>query len=628
MKKLIYIIGILMFLSGPLYPWQGHAASDTAPQDISCEGDVVVQQQICQLSSRLKYALRGKGNEGLDWGSGFGATDPKQVGQDLYLKVYNKTQANTMGEAIKATAAQYGMPPERMSLILGGDITPIMERSPLMRVEDAVKIYNSMIATYNDKKDTQDVQATISAKVEPSEMFANGDLSDSGFDLINDLNNIEIILFQKNDLVTFGGTFSPSETPESTTPTPETPTPQTPIANTPVNTNGAPPSASGGATQPATQTAAGLPSTVKAKEPFANPFAATAEDKSKIFAGGMNPNQCFAGQNLDQALGNFARDSATNPKLQSTYVPPVAATALTSGTNTGGENAAGGNQSNAAAGGSGLGAGPAVPVPTGAETPPVATVPPAPAGDYTSPPLCDQIVCLSLDFVMKKATAAFNKTDNCIQCHVQFINEALEKTISHSLIPAKATGNLGESGLCKNAAGIGLGSVGMNISVNIIPMVTPVKDDLLKLGNITDEWDKYAQLNGAWNYDEKNRRILGAAKSGQPVDESPIPSDAERMLEVAITNAPDTATQAQIMNSASQAIAAQQNNEAQNMLVAEISKSAYEEVDTLKALTDEMDAMNTYFQGFQNQMRTLLEDVPGLISSKACVKIKSKQECT
>lgn len=622
MKKIVYTIGILMFLSGPLHPWIGQAADN--PQEQSCN---VLTDPSCRLSTRIEYALRGEGNKGLDWGQSFGATDPKEVGQNLYLMVYEKAQTKTLGAAIKATAEQYGMPPERMALILEGDITPIMERSPMMRIDQAIQIYNSMVATYNDKKNSLDVQATVNAKIEPNEMFADGDLSNSGFDLINDLNNIEIILFKKNDPVTFGGQYSAAESSGgSTTPGGTTPAgSQVPGGALPVDISGTPsgkvPTARPGAasaTKPLDQTK---------KPPIQNPFQAAGENKSGVFAGGINPNQCFASQGIDKAMNNFVTEAASNPKLQSTFAEKSSGGAGATAGATGTPGAAG--TSGVPAGLGDLTGDAAVAALLDAATdPPIAPPASAPADDYSTPPLCGDVICVTLDFIEKPATAAFNKTDNCIQCHVQFINESLQKTISHSLIPAKATGNLGESGLCKNASGKALGAVGMNVSVNFVPVITPVKDDLITLGNITDEWDKYAELNGAWKYNEKKRKMLEAQQSGQPEAKTPSVPEIEKMLEVELANAPDGATQAQVADKAAQAFAAQKTTEAQQMLVAEIAKDAYSEVDTYKALDDEMKAMNQAFDGFRKQILTLLVEVPGLVSSKSCEKLKHKEACT
>lgn len=604
MKKVIYTIGFLMFLSGPLAPLMIHAAvDDSSSQDQSCN---VLKDPACRVSTRIEYALRGKGNKGLDWGNSFGATDPAKVGQDMYLIVYKSTQSDTLGDAIKATAAQYGLPPERMSLILGGDITPILERSPLMRIEDAVKIYNQMVATYNDKKNTLQVAATLKAKVEPNEMFADGDVGNSGFDLINDLNNIEIILFQKNDLVTFGGTYSGSSSDEAATSTDPTASTTT-TGNLPIDLSG-----TTGGSQGDDQGKDGE----KPAPPPADPFASTKEDKSKAFVGGINPSQCFAGDKIDKALDEFPRAAAKNKKLK---FPPLKEPD---------EKPKAGDVNNTDGGAGGASSDIGIPTPA-ATTPPAA--PPlqaAPPGDYSSPPLCEDLICLSIEFVKKPAVASFNKTDNCIQCHVQYIVEGMQKTISHSLIPAKASGNLGESGLCKNASGTALGSIGMNISINVVPIVTPAKDDLVTLGNITDEWASYAAKNGAWNYGEKERRRLEALKTGKPVDTSAIPDTIERQLLIEISNAPDNSSQAEVQAKSRTADDTAKAQATQEQLVAEISKDAYGQVDTLKALDDEMKAMNKYFDGFQKSMRTLLEDVPGIASTKACVKLNETKVCT
>lgn len=609
MKKKLYILAFLVVIGGLLVPLLQPvlvSAEDDA-QEQSCN---VIEDPSCRLTSRIEYALRGKGNKGLDWGDSFGATDPKDVGQNLYLMIYEKTQAVTMGDAIQATADQYGMPAPRMLLILGGDITPILERNPMMRVEEAIAIYNEIRETYEEKKDSLDLEATISTKIEPSEMFADGDVDNSGFDLINDLNNIEIILFQKNEDTTIGGALSSGgsggEAPPGATEQPL----QTPSGNIPIDL-GTPTGMAPSSSDTAAQTAA--------ESPVNNPFANQDEDKSAIFVSGINPNQCFSTKSLDNALDDFATRASTDLRLKSTYKGQ---------TPSAGDSTDGGTTPTSGTGSSGVGSADidvAAPDVSPSGLPPVQ---PAPAGDYTTPPICEDIVCISLDFIMKPATPAFDKVDNCIQCHVQYINQSLEKTISHSLIPSKATGNLGESGMCKNAAGTALGAVGMNVSINLVPIVTPPKDDLVTLGNIADEWNKYAEKNGFWNYNEDERKKLEAKNTGKPYIPAPTVSDAERMLTIAIKNAPDNATQDEIIKATFDAYVNQKEQESQEMLVLGISKDAYGEVDPMKALDDEMKQMNKYFDGFRKQFLTLLQDVPGLVATKACVKLNDKQQCT
>jgi hypothetical protein len=485
-----------------------------------------------------------------------------------------------------------------------------------------------MVATYNDKKDSLQIEATLKAKVEPNEMFADGDLGNSGFDLINDLNNIEIILFLKKDLVTFGGTYSPGgDQGAAAVNTAPAASPVT-TGTLPVNLTGTTVTTGNQNNNANTGASAGTDGTGSSNNPITpqkSPFDTVTENKSDSFVGSLNPSQCFAGVKVDTALEKFAKDAATNDKLKSAPQNNSGGTGGSAVNSQAGAATNGGQTSPVAGGGL-----PNIDVPSAANTvPPVA--PPlkaAPPGDYSAPPLCDNIICMSLDFVMKPATASFNKVDNCIQCHVQYINDGLQKTISHSLIPAKASGNLGESGLCKNAAGTALGSVGMNVSINLVPVITPAKDDLVTLGNITDEWSSYSSKYGGWTYGEKERRRLEALKINKPVDTSPIPDTIERQLMIEINNSPDNSSQGDVLSKARTADDTAKIADAQEELVAEISKDAYGQVDTLKALDDEMKSMNKYFDGFQRSMRTLLEDVPGLASTKACVKLNDTKECT
>lgn len=606
MKRLIYTIGILMFLSAPVHPWIGFAEDSVSPDPATC---VPNEDVTCAEAIQNAYALKDSAEKNLEWGQSFGETDPKKVGQNLYLMVYKKASGDTLSEAIIATANQYGIPPGKMSMILSGNIKPILERAPLMTVERATDIYNQIIRTYNDKKESADLQATIEAMFVPNEMFSDGDLDNSGFDLINDLDNIEIILFQKADEVSFGGDYSgPGSEKGGVTP----PTP--PIGENipvPIDLNG--PGGGGGGDQP-------VPAKPEAAKPnLNNPFQQADEDKGPVFVGGVNPNQCFATQDLDQALDNFSQDAQTNSKLKSRFDPAKDLAKIDKS-----PGSANKGNSSGPAGGSGLN----VPIPGVSDVAPTPNVPEAPAGDYSQPALCDDIICLTIEFIEKPVTPGFNKTDNCIQCHVQYINDGLRKTLSHNLIPGKASGNLGESGLCKNSAGISLGRIGMSVNLSIVPIVTPVKNDLMSLGNIGDEWDKYASKYGGWNYDEKKKRDLVSKATGKPVDTSPLMSDVERMLEVQLANSNDNTTIGQIMAQTADGYDAKKARETQEQLVAEVANDAYGEIDTLRVLDEQMQQMNQFFEGFKNQIRTLNEDVPGLNSSKACVKLQNKQQCT
>ena len=68
MKRIIYTIGFLMFLSGPLAPLTMRAVSVDTVTDAMKSG-------ISKVTDRIDNALHGKGSEGLDWGKSIGMTD-------------------------------------------------------------------------------------------------------------------------------------------------------------------------------------------------------------------------------------------------------------------------------------------------------------------------------------------------------------------------------------------------------------------------------------------------------------------------------------------------------------------------------------------------------------------------
>ena len=169
-----------MFLSGPFNPLISFA--DDHKEDPLCEG---ARWWECPTfwTSPVESWLQGavsNDDKGLDWGTSFTSGKSKSpgvfIGKDLYLIIYKDVHTDPIADAVKATAEQYGLPPDRMFLILGGDLTPIMDRAPTMRIEDATRIYNQMIATYNDRKDSADLEADIRTKITPREIFADGDL--------------------------------------------------------------------------------------------------------------------------------------------------------------------------------------------------------------------------------------------------------------------------------------------------------------------------------------------------------------------------------------------------------------------------------------------------------------------
>jgi hypothetical protein len=610
-KKIIYTIGFLMFLSGPLHPLFGQAADNSLSEKERCEFS---PNPDCRFDA----------NEGLDWGDSFGATDPNKVGKDLYKIIYKKTQVDTTDKAMQATAEQYGMQVEKMRLIVGGNITPILERNPLMRVEDASQIYNQMASAYQDKKNSIDLEANIKAKVEPNEIFADGDLGNSGFDLINDLNNIEIILFKKADLVDIGGQYSPgSSGSDNGTPVPT----QASAGNKAPNSGGGNPSGSKSQSGSGSTNGAGSSSSSAPKSPF---DSATTENKEQVL-NGFNPNQCFSDNKAKKALDDFQKDLQNNDKLKSNYEPGQGGSNGSSG------NSGNGNGGNSTKGGSNNGNNNTSPNNQNSNNK-NQEIPAAKPDNWDQNPLCNDIFCMTLEFVSKPVTPEFDKTDNCIQCHVQYINDSLQKTISHSLIPGKATGNMGESGLCKNASGTALGSVGMNVSLSVVPIMTPVKNEMadlsLDMGISRSGKEMVTKTGLEWDLlkckqDPRSCLDKKVKQAKDPNDKTPAPSDLERELLVAVNTASDNASTVTVWNNGASAAQLNTNITGSGNVLAAVADEAMGQAQTYQALDLQMKQMNDFFSAFLKLYQSIIE-VEGASnnSTKACVKLNQKEACS
>lgn len=606
-KKIVYTIGILMMISGWIKPMAGFAQNQDGGNE-----DAAFCNAFKDPFCKADFIKREMGDENTDWGTSFGETDPAEVGQDLYLMIYQKTEGAALDEALQATAKQFGMTEPKVRAILGGDITPILEKQPGLYVDQAERMYRNIYDSYERNKERADLRAQVKAQIEPNEIFVNDDLDDSGFDLINDLNNIEQILFQENDDITIGGSGSgggDDEEGEENTGSSSSGSSDggNEINETPIDTSGGGPVTGNGQTGGSDD------------EPIENAFE--AEDQSAVdesFFGGINPNQCFTDNNFAEQLNEFEENAANNSQYPNQNKKP----------NSGEEE---NNQQNTTSGNGSIAPDslenwltPQLPPdsPTSANP-----VPPAPAADWSKPSLCDDIICITLEIISEPVAATFQEDDNCIACHVQYINDKLQKTVSHNLIPAKATGNLGESSLCKDASGTSLGSVSLNIAFTAVPIVTPPKDDLINLGNITDEWNQFAARNGAWNYGEKNRRAEDAEANGTELDTSPIMSRAEREYLVAVAKVADNTPQSEVIDRANKEILYQTATETYEVAVAGVAKQAFGRSSVYDTLLEEMESMNTYFEGFRKLMQSLNEDVPGMNSTKSCSLLMEKKEC-
>lgn len=96
---------------------------------------------------------------------------------------------------------------------------------------------------------------------------------------------------------------------------------------------------------------------------------------------------------------------------------------------------------------------------------------------------CNDVYCIEVKFVNESDdaevdTERYEETENCIACHIQFIKERLEETMSKSLVPSKITMNWFEDATCKDAGKM------INLDLNVYAIKKPID---LDPGDDTDD---------------------------------------------------------------------------------------------------------------------------------------------
>ena len=640
MKKLLYTIGIMMFASAALSPL---ISTISSAQFSGADKDVPFS--TARLSSKLIEATGL--NPAANWAEIFGTKDEKEVGQDLYMLIYKKTQDEPEKKAFKNTAGKYGMSEADLVLVLNGNYTNLLKKKPGMRQEELIAKISEIQQIAKEEKELQSLQADIKASVEPNEIFANGDLTDSGFDLINDLQIIENLLFLKSDPIDVGKDYVASESGAEPTP-PETPAPPAgtpPGGTTPGGHTPASPSVTPAGTQEENPAGTQESGAVVPGQPPAGGGGATggapagegAAAGATTAEGKLNPNSCFAGTSVDAALKDFdeKKKTDTNYKDNSANQPASPKSSTTGGSGTGGAGGSGSpGGSDAGSGGSGGAAGGEGPTGTASAflaikpetTPPVQ---PAPAATWTKPKECTDVFCMYVNFISAPMTTKYKTSDNCIACHAEKINDILKKVINTTLIPSKAPGNLGESAKCKKAMSIGFGSISMFMYATPMPILTPPNDDLVFGTNIEDDWYNYCNTVA---FPFSCRKQAPPASLNESKYEIP-PSVVDMVSKDATLNASGSTTFAVLAKKIDAATTGFEQAKNVGMQQYSVAQGADKAIGFYNPLKSELEQMNYYFANIRDILHSLHEkagegDIPHNIPGpQACIDIKNKKEC-
>jgi hypothetical protein len=434
-------------------------------------------------------SYRAWSEENSSWKSIFSNTSTP--GKNLYKFMGKKLVVSPGNKAISVIASNYHLTDNEALSAVKGDISVLFNNSPNMRrltTADAAKMQKQIQDDYTSYKELFDIQEEVDTSISPTEMFSNGDLEDSGFDLIYDLGVMEKILFGSPSVGASGQPLSEAE------------------GNIASFLDTIP------AVDPATipTVANANPGPVSITETTGTDANGKPKKQAEIKVGDKvlpteiaDADVCPTDNKLADASKNFDKNNPTKPN--------------------GGKPAGNGNDPSNGDGN----AGDAGNQDNGAQTfTPENPIPPAksdakkigfcgdvPAND-ASPAFASMDseggpaagagafgfsvkVALCIKIEMIKEAAYDSSGSSCIKCEIEKINKALNSTLSQSMIPNKTTGNLMESATCKKS----FGSL-LDFKVHLVgsPLPAEPADDVIFGKNAIAEWNKFVEASKPYGF--------------------------------------------------------------------------------------------------------------------------------
>lgn len=546
----------------------------------------------------------------LTWNDIFGPSE-KNYGQNLYLQIYQNVSVKPEKQAIQHAAQAAGLTLNEVNSVLSGSIDPILKgpkARPAMTQEEAFRQMVRIQERFNEERVFVALQSELEAELVPTEIFANGDLSDSGFDLIVDLNKIEEILFTQKGLLQSTVNQKYITGGQPTTPTPG-PKPITPGPTTEGAIYGG---ATGGFEEKkgAVGEAPGAPAGAK-KEGV--PEGKEVEVAKPLPLPEDNPSVCLSDPTLTDALQEFEKEKAALeaqlPKGEKEKVPPEKAAKKAE---EGAKTTPGIFAEGKIPEGGPFFAGEVVET----ELPEA-----APAGNWLKDKLCPEgkFYCVEIKFITKKVSS-YVKTDDCIRCHVEKINEAFKKMLQHSLLPHKVTGNIYESAVCKKGWSISA-LLNMNLILIPLPIVNPPNDDIIFGKSIANEWRVFWQRYSPFNYESKkdNKKSGPGKESGR----EPVTGEQALMdeaVQLVLSQASPETTQADVVSEINRIINAERIKVARAIEDFDTEVLVGGQAMTYQSLAYELDQMNAYFEGIKQLFEGIRDKSCKILTNKPYVQ--------
>lgn len=353
-----------------------------------------------------------------------------------------------IGPAVQA--AEYILKPILEGIAKAGESSRTIQFK--LTPEQIAAAFDIFTRKFNDDLEIADMQAELESETVITEIFANGDESDSGFDLLVDLEIIDLLLFGRP--ATLAGVSGP----------------------------GNPPGANEIKIGLEALEEQQVKAEAQAQAEAAQGAQAAREDASSGTDGASTPGagseqyhpftplECYADSSFDNQIRAHRRAAG---------LPEAGGEGEQEGGS--GADGAGGAAGSARRGGPSAPAG-------GVEDEEDRIETPALAGSWGRASICppDQIWCVTIEAKMKRESS-YLPADNCVACHIEKINDAFSKTLRTNLTPGKSTGLLFAMPMCKS--GLNLSALlDMNIILLPSPIITPPNDDIVVkdvfLGNL------------------------------------------------------------------------------------------------------------------------------------------------
>lgn len=602
MKKFLpIIVGVL----GGIVASVGVANFNTAHSELNLWNDIIAYGDVVEWNEVFSPASRGK---------------------NLYNLAYQNLIISPQKNALTEVAQKNGLSPEEAKQVIDGDILPLYgkngQRSANLTQQDAYILMRGMQDDYDLTKEIFDIQREIDMSIKPGELFSNGDLSDSGFDLIHDLNKIEEIMFVEVTKTTVGkpyGGFLPS--------------PFLPTDDDQSNEFYVPNQGDAAVISLNFDNGKVKISPKTASDDFGSTYApttvptATGDEMSahktvfdlgdeEVKVNVLDDDFCNAEDPFSSALDEYEEKAAAKIAAKDSVQKIVG----TESESFGGESS------------------PVTSPTTGAidlNTPAQyissdGTVNPAPADKWLSE-WCPQLlggkgttnspssfglgntgfsslggssndfvaqtaekssalnnkfiavsagVCFSIKLIKKKAIT-FQPGESCVLCEVKRINETLRKTLSHSLIPNKVTGNYMESAKCKKSF---QPLLDLNIFTIKSPIPTPPGNDKIFGRNIFDEFKKSLHRYRPFYLDAEV---------------------ANTLTKKALNSAPASTSQEDVVSSINKELSKAAVEAEEKLNALSVSSSGLNMVEYARSMILELRNLRIFFQNY----KTLVDDM-------------------